>query len=72
MTMTMDELQLFWDGILSENSEEVLNAFNSVSEEEQQACLTHLQKMTTEEGWHEAQIRSAQFALNQLTKNDNP
>ena len=72
MTMTMDELQLFWDGILSENSEEIRKAFHSVSEEEQQACLTHLTNMTREEGWQPAQVRSAAFALNELTKQDNP
>lgn len=72
MTLTMDEIQIFWDGILSEDREAVLKAYRSVSKEEQLACLKHLRTMISEEGWQEAQIRSAAFALDILNKENNP
>ncbi len=42
---------------------ELRNAFEQLEPEEQGAVLEHLQRMSSEPGWHPEQQRSAQAAL---------
>ena len=58
-----EQLEQFWAGILSRNPEEIMNAFLTVPPVIQKSCIEHLQKMISESGWHDEQIKSAQFAL---------
>jgi hypothetical protein len=56
----------FWADILSTNHEKILSAIHSVSEEEKQAVIKHLQFMAYEDGWSEGQRNGARTALEVL------
>ncbi len=60
MTMTPDEL---WADILSREATLVLEAWETLTAEEQQAVRAHLERMATEEGWTQPQRLSALAAL---------
>jgi hypothetical protein len=62
----MDLLADFWQDILSSQPERILCAFQELSADQQQAVITHLQKMMTEKGWHAAQVNSATIAMNTI------
>ena len=68
MESNREELELFWDGILSEDRKQVISVFLSVPRAQQQGCLEHLNRMVNEDGWQEAQRKSARFALDVLNK----
>jgi len=61
-----DDVEKFWEMLLSRNPESILEAFHSLSREDQEQVTNHLVKMTSEEGWHPEQIMSAQTALDVL------
>ncbi len=55
-----------WEYILSENPDQIREAFHKLNPKEQQHVIEHLYKMSTEPGWHPLQIRSAQVAYKVL------
>jgi hypothetical protein len=61
-----DPLELFWNAMLSRVPERARSAYATLDVEEKQAVLAHLQRMTSEPGWHPEQVRSAQAALEAL------
>jgi len=61
-----DELEILWDRLLSRRATEVRAAYAALEPAEQQAVLSHLQRMATEPGWHPEQRLSAQSALEAL------
>lgn len=63
-------LEKAWDDLLSREEKKILTRFASLDHTSQQTVLDHLTKMTTEEGWHPEQIKSAHAALDVLTKKD--
>lgn len=69
MDTGQDSLETLWDGILSREPEQVQAAFSTLSDEEKQAVLAHLNRMSTEEGWHPEQRLSALLALQALGNN---
>jgi hypothetical protein len=60
------DLQDIWDSLLSGQAKAVRAVFRMLDAAERQAVLAHLQRMATEEGWHEEQVASAQAALDAL------
>jgi len=66
----LDPLELLWDNLLSRQADLIRPAFTSLSEVDQQMVLTHLQRMTTEPGWHPEQRISAQTALDALSNTE--
>jgi hypothetical protein len=65
-----DRLEILWDGLLSRQDERVRAAFASLNTSEQQAVLAHLQRMSSEAGWHLEQRISAEAALRALHQED--
>ena len=55
-----------WSEILSREPQRIRSSFRTLNSEEKITVRAHLIRMTTEEGWHEAQIASAQIALDAL------
>lgn len=64
--MTADDLELFWNNLLSRQEELVLLAWESLERDEQRAIYAHLVRMATEDGWTAPQRRSAEVALQVL------
>ncbi|MBI3159032.1 MAG: hypothetical protein HYZ26_05480 [Chloroflexi bacterium] len=62
----MDPIAEFWSEMLSGEAERARRAFAPLSADEQQAILLHLRRMTTEPGWHPAQMENARAALDAL------
>ena len=61
-----EPIEQFWNEILSRQPERVRAAFATLTLEEKQALLTHLERMTSEPGWHTEQTKSARAALKAL------
>lgn len=61
-----DDLELFWNNLLSRQDELVLLAWETLERDEQRAIYAHLIRMVTEEGWTAPQRRSAEIALQVL------
>jgi hypothetical protein len=61
-----EELESLWDALLSRKTELIRQIFNTLEKSEQQSILTHLQRMTSEPGWHPEQAASARAALEAL------
>ncbi|MGQ9848947.1 MAG: hypothetical protein ACUVSU_02745 [Aggregatilineaceae bacterium] len=64
--MTADDLELFWNNLLSRQEKLVLLAWESLERDEQRAIYAHLVRMATEDGWTAPQRRSAEVALQVL------
>ena len=62
----MDELERFWGNMLSRDPARIRETWDTLQDDEKQAVRTHLQRMTTENGWTEPQRLSAQTALQAL------
>jgi hypothetical protein len=62
----MDDLENFWENMLSREPKLIRLAWNTLSAEEQQSVYEHLHDMATGEGWMDAQRESAQAALKVL------
>ncbi len=58
-----DRLQALWDDLLSRRPERVRAAYASLEAGDQQAVLSHLERMAHEPGWQPEQRTSAQAAL---------
>jgi len=52
-----------WSEILSREPQRIRRTFQGLNSEEKITVRVHLIRMTTEDGWHEAQIASAKAAL---------
>ncbi len=65
----MDGLEEFWEAILSEDPRQIVAAWVTLIEDEQQAVFAHLERMATEEGWTIGQRDSARAALNAIQEN---
>ena len=63
-----DPLEILWDNLLSRQPDQVRAAFATLTVTEQQAVLDHLRRMSQEAGWHPEQRRSAQAALDALSR----
>ncbi len=66
MSSLEEYLESVWDGILSEDEAMIKETYLSLSAEDQQVVLTHLNKMVSETGWQPVQIQSASTALSAL------
>jgi hypothetical protein len=64
-----ESLEILWDGLLSREPVQVQAAYATLNEEEKRAVLAHLNRMSTEEGWHPEQRLSALLALQALSGN---
>ena len=62
-------LDLLWDAILSRDPDKIVHAYGKLKPDEKDGILEHLERMTTEEGWHVEQVQSAQAALNAIRQN---
>ncbi len=62
----MDELEMFWANMLSQDPPTIEAAWKNLSSEEQTTVREHLQRMATEEGWADVQRLSAQSALDTI------
>lgn len=59
-----DDVEVFWEAILSERAPEVLAAWGSLDAEERRAVEAHLRRMADpSEGFTPGQQESARFAL---------
>ena len=61
-----DELQDFWDNILSAEPEKIINTYRILDANEQQYVIVHLYKMINEPGWHSSQVSAAQVAISTI------
>ncbi len=59
-------LEETWSALLSRDKGEVLRVFRALDVESRKIVVQHLTKMSTQEGWHPEQVRSAQTALSAL------
>ena len=55
-----------WTEILSREPARIILAFKQLNSTEKITVRAHLIKMTTEDGWHPEQIKSAQIALDAI------
>lgn len=58
-----DSLQNFWENLLSCNPAQIQSVFMALDPTSRDAVIAHLQRMTSEPGWHPAQVESARAAL---------
>jgi hypothetical protein len=65
--MDADFLEKVWGEILSRRPARIKRMFESLDSASQQEVITHLKRMASEEGWHSAQVLSAQQALAALS-----
>ena len=65
--MTIDPFSSIWEEILSREPTRIRKAFDPLSTKEKEAIAEHLRKMSTEDDWHPAQIRSALIALKAIS-----
>jgi hypothetical protein len=65
-------LEEVWDDILSRRPARIRRRFDLLDAASQQEVLQHLTRITTEDGWQEPQIISAQTALKTLRDKDMP
>ena len=59
----MNSDEIFWENLLSRQPRLIRAAYKILDAETQAAVIAHLRVMTTEEGWHPEQVKSAQTAL---------
>jgi hypothetical protein len=67
----MDDLEAFWEQLLSEDPDQIRAAWAGLNGDERAAILAHLVTMATEAGWSEPQRRAAQAALDVLRGDDS-
>jgi uncharacterized protein YdeI (YjbR/CyaY-like superfamily) len=60
--------EILWDALLSRQPKRVKEIFQALTPDEQRAVLSHLQRMSTEDGWHPEQRASAQAALEAISQ----
>jgi len=64
----MNSVEQFWDELLSRDPRRIKKSFEDLSDGDRQAVVDHLEKMTTETGYHSSQKRSAEIALKTIKK----
>jgi hypothetical protein len=65
-TNNFANLESLWDALLSRQPDQVRSAFKRLEPSQQEAVLTHLQRMATEPSWHPEQCKAARAALEAL------
>jgi hypothetical protein len=63
-----DPLEIIWDGLLSQEPDQIRKVFASLDQASQRSVLLHLDRMSREPGWLPTQQQSAQFALEILIR----
>ncbi len=66
----MDNLESFWEHMLSEEPAQIRAAWARLNSDERAAVLAHLEIMATQEDWSEPQRLAAQAALDVLRSDD--
>ena len=66
----MNAIEQLWEAILSRDAELVATEFSKLDEIDRLTINDHLRKMATEPGWHIEQRRSAQTAIDIISKLD--
>lgn len=61
-----DPLEKLWNALLSRDEKVIRAAYDTCTQSERHNILSHLKKMTAEQGWQEEQVNSAKFALKVL------
>jgi hypothetical protein len=56
-------VEQLWDNLLSREIEKIESSFRNLNKADRIAVIEHLNRMTTEGGWHPEQKKSAQIAL---------
>jgi hypothetical protein len=56
-------VEQLWDNLLSREIEKIKSSFQHLNQSDRIAVIEHLNRMTTEDGWHPEQNKSAQIAL---------
>ncbi len=59
-------VEQLWDNLLSREPEKIQTTFQYLSSSERNAVIEHLKRMTSEDGWHPEQRKSAQFSLQMI------
>lgn len=59
----MDNLDQFWEDLLSQDPARIRHAWGELNDQEAAAVVAHLQRMATEEGWQPEQQAAAAAAL---------
>ncbi len=67
MEDSLHPLETLWERLLSRNAELIRSAFEKLKPEEQQIVLDHLERMSSEPGWHPEQRHSAERALEAIS-----
>ena len=66
----LDHLSIehLWDSLLSREPEKIKSTFHHLNQSERNTVIEHLNRMTTEDGWHPEQNISASIALQIIAK----
>ncbi len=64
----MENPEVLWGYLLSRVPDQIREGWEMLSSDEREAVYAHLQRMVSEDGWQEAQRKSAQAAINVLTE----
>ncbi len=59
----VDPLERFWDAVLSRQPRRIRAAVRTLDPAARTALIAHLQRMSSEDGWHPEQRASAEAAL---------
>ncbi|MHB1119208.1 MAG: hypothetical protein ACYC11_04020 [Bellilinea sp.] len=70
--MDRDPLEILWDSLLSRNEKQIRAAYERLDPASRNEVMQHLLRMSTEEGWHPEQRKSAQSALLALSSPTKP
>lgn len=68
MASTSEQLEKIWGDLLSRERDLVISAFQQLDPASRKVVLEHLKEMSTGEGWHPEQKKSADVALEILHK----
>ena len=61
-------LEQIWDGILSREEDRIRQTYLALDKNSRIIVLEHIKKMTSEQGWHPEQVKSAGAALEVILK----
>jgi len=63
-----NSIEDFWGELLSRDPNRIKKSFEDLDDSDRQAVVDHLITMTSAEGWHSSQKRSARIALKAIEK----
>ena len=66
MNDTKDQLEMLWQGLLSQVPEDIKSAFATLDLASQEIVIIHLRRMVNEDGWQIEQRIAAETALKVL------